>query len=103
MLECVRCSHLGAGNNPTFTDCVCPPGTYLPMWNDTSENYTASGTIPCLKCPEGADCARKGVSRESLATQGGFWRTSTESLTFYRCLAPQDVPFQHRTCPQLLV
>ena len=71
------------------TRCQCPAGQYFPVasqaGNATVGDFTSA---KCLSCPEGGDCASRGVELGTMQALEGWWRPHPDSSKFYRCINP---------------
>jgi len=69
--------------------CVCPMGRV----DFLSANATSVGVAEidrCALCPDGAACDKTGTVLTTVNSKRGYWRSSSTSSKFYRCLSKYD-------------
>eukprot|EP00475_Leptophrys_vorax_P011277 TRINITY_DN17792_c0_g1_i2.p1 TRINITY_DN17792_c0_g1~~TRINITY_DN17792_c0_g1_i2.p1 ORF type:complete len:1027 (-),score=223.25 TRINITY_DN17792_c0_g1_i2:56-3136(-) len=76
--SCVACPQMSVASDDR-TDCLCNVGYFA---NHTSDEPSGK---KCIKCSTGAYCKSQGVTWESLTSSSGYWRSSTDSNSFYSC------------------
>jgi hypothetical protein len=86
--ECKTCPANSQPSNDR-RECLCNSGFYsVPMSNSSHLPLILldnEGALYCAICPGGSDCSKIGTSWRTISTLAGYWRSSNETRTYYRC------------------
>jgi len=87
--QCYSCG-VNADSDPERVRCACESGFYGREGAVVTNDTKAPRPLQCTKCEVALDCSKPGVYWDEVSVRAGWWRASTNSTEFFRCLNIHD-------------